>query len=46
LDPFTLTLALAGLTDLALVEHWGTNGTRQSLEAIPDMILALLLGPA
>ena len=42
----TLTLALAGLTDLALVEHWATNGTRQSLEAIPDIVLALLLGPA
>jgi hypothetical protein len=40
-----LALAIAGLTDLALVEHWASDGTRPSLEAIPELVLTLLLGP-
>jgi Tetracyclin repressor-like, C-terminal domain len=40
-----LALAIAGLTDLALVEHWASDGTSRSLEAIPELVLTLLLGP-
>ena len=40
-----LALAITGLTDLALVEHWASDGTRPSLEAIPELVLTLLLGP-
>jgi AcrR family transcriptional regulator len=40
-----LALAIAGLTDLALVEHWASDGSRASLEAIPELVLTLLLGP-
>jgi AcrR family transcriptional regulator len=40
-----LALAIAGLTDLALVEHWASDGSRPSLEAIPELVLTLLLGP-
>jgi AcrR family transcriptional regulator len=41
-----LALAIAGLTDLALVEYWAEDGLTRSLDAIPDLVLALLLGPA
>jgi AcrR family transcriptional regulator len=40
----TLALALAGLTDLALVQHWATGGTTPSLAEIPALVLTLLLG--
>jgi AcrR family transcriptional regulator len=31
-----LAMAIAGLTDLALVQHWASDGARPSLEEIPD----------
>ena len=40
-----LALAIAGLTDLALVQHWATGGTRPSLPEIPALVLTLLLRP-
>jgi AcrR family transcriptional regulator len=41
-----LALAIAGLTDLALVEYWAEDELRQSLDTIPDLVLTLLLGSA
>jgi AcrR family transcriptional regulator len=40
----TLALAIAGLTDLALVQHWASGGTSPSLAEIPALVLTLLLG--
>jgi AcrR family transcriptional regulator len=40
----TLALAVAGLTDLALVQHWTPGGTTPSLVEIPALVLTLLLG--
>jgi AcrR family transcriptional regulator len=40
-----LALAIAGLTDLALAKHWASGGTRPGLQEIPELVLALLLGP-
>jgi AcrR family transcriptional regulator len=40
-----LALAITGLADLALVEHWASDGSRPSLEAIPELVLTMLLGP-
>lgn len=40
-----LARAIAGLTDLALVEHWASDDSTASLEAIPERVLTLLLGP-
>jgi AcrR family transcriptional regulator len=40
----TLALAVAGLTDLALIQHWATSGTTPSLAEIPALVLTLLLG--
>jgi AcrR family transcriptional regulator len=40
----SLALAVAGLTDLALVQHWATSGTTPSLAEIPALVLTLLLG--
>jgi AcrR family transcriptional regulator len=40
-----LALAAAGLTDLALAQHWASGGTRPSLADIPALVLTLLLGP-
>ena len=40
-----LALALGGLADLALAQHWASGGTRPSLEEIPELVLTLLLGP-
>jgi hypothetical protein len=40
-----LALAIAGLTDLALVQHWTSESTKPSLEEIPELVLSLLLGP-
>ena len=39
-----LALAIAGLADLAMVEHWASGGARSALEEIPEMVLTLLLG--
>jgi hypothetical protein len=39
-----LALAIAGLTDLALVQHWATDGGNPTLEEIPELVLTLLLG--
>ena len=39
-----LALAIAGLADLAMVEHWASDGARPALEEIPGMVLTLLLG--
>ena len=40
-----LALAIAGLTDLALAQHWASAGTRPGLVEIPELVLTLLLGP-
>src|SRR6266540_2539404 len=37
-------LALAGLADLALAQHWASGGSEPRVEEIPDLILGLLLG--
>lgn len=39
-----LALALAGLADLALAQHWATGGSEPRIEEIPDLIVGLLLG--
>jgi len=43
--PDLLALALAGLTDLALAQHWASDGTRPPLAEIPALVLTLLVGP-
>jgi len=40
-----LALAVAGLTDLALAQHWASGGTRPTLTEIPALVLTLLIGP-
>ncbi|SRR5205823_7675143 len=40
-----LALAIAGLTDLALAQHWASDGTKPSLPEIPALVLTLLVGP-
>ena len=40
-----LALAVAGLTDLALAQHWASDGTRPTLAEIPVLVLTLLVGP-
>ena len=40
-----LALAIAGLTDLALAQHWASDGTRPTLAEIPALVLTLLVGP-
>jgi|SRR5215813_2302637 len=40
-----LALAVAGLTDLALAQHWASDATRPSLAEIPALVLTLLVGP-
>ena len=40
-----LALAVAGLTDLALAQHWASDGARPSLAEIPALVLTLLVGP-
>jgi AcrR family transcriptional regulator len=42
--PDLLALAVAGLTDLALVQHWASDGRRPTLAEIPDLVLSLLVG--
>lgn len=39
-----LAMAIAGLADLALAQHWASGGIRPRLEEIPELVLALLLG--
>ena len=39
-----LALAMAGLADLAMVEHWASGGARPALDDIPELVLTLLLG--
>jgi AcrR family transcriptional regulator len=41
-----LALALAGLADLALAQHWASGGALPALQEIPGMVLTLLLGPS
>jgi hypothetical protein len=38
-------LSIAGLTDLALVEHWASDDATPSLDEIPALVLTLILGP-
>jgi AcrR family transcriptional regulator len=40
-----LALGIAGLADLALVQHWASGMAKPSLEEIPELVLSLLLGP-
>ncbi|HEV8278831.1 MAG TPA: TetR/AcrR family transcriptional regulator [Streptosporangiaceae bacterium] len=40
-----LALALAGLADLALAQHWASGGSRPALHEIPETVLTLLMGP-
>jgi AcrR family transcriptional regulator len=40
-----VALAIAGLADLALVEHWASDDATPSLEEIPALVLTLVLGP-
>ncbi len=40
-----LALALAGLADLAMAQHWASDGARPALHEIPETVLTLLLGP-
>ncbi len=44
LPPELLALALSGLTDLALAQHWASDGTNPVLDQIPELVLGLLLG--
>lgn len=39
-----LALAIAGLADLAMVEHWASSDAHPTLEEIPELVLTLLLG--
>ena len=39
-----LALALAGLADLAMAQHWASDGARPALHEIPETVLTLLLG--
>jgi AcrR family transcriptional regulator len=38
-----LALVFVGLGDLALIQHWGSEGAWPALEQIPDLITALFL---
>lgn len=38
-----LALALAGLTDLALAQHWASGGTEPTIEEIPELVLRVVL---
>ena len=43
-QPELLALVIAGLTDLALAQHWASDGSRPALDEIPELVLRLLLG--
>ena len=45
LPPALLAAALAGLVDLALARHWGSEGADLTIEQIPDLVLQALFGP-
>lgn len=38
-----LALGIAGLTDLALAQHWASGGTQPTREEIPELVLRLVL---
>jgi AcrR family transcriptional regulator len=38
-----LALAIAGLADLALAQHWASGGTEPTLEEIPELVLQVVL---
>jgi AcrR family transcriptional regulator len=38
-----LALAIAGLTDLALAQHWSSGGNEPPLEEIPELVLRVVL---
>jgi AcrR family transcriptional regulator len=38
-----LALAIAGLTDLALAQHWASGGTNPMREEIPELVLRVVL---
>jgi AcrR family transcriptional regulator len=38
-----LALAIAGLTDLALAQHWASGGADPTYEEIPELVLRLVL---
>jgi AcrR family transcriptional regulator len=38
-----LALAIAGLTDLALAQHWASGGTDPKREEIPELVLRIVL---
>jgi AcrR family transcriptional regulator len=38
-----LALAIAGLADLALAQHWASGGTNPTREEIPELVLRLVL---
>jgi AcrR family transcriptional regulator len=40
----SFALAIAGLADLALVQHWASDDGKPTLEEIPELVLTLLLG--
>lgn len=44
LPPELLAQALAGLVDLALAQHWASEGTSPGLEQIPELVLQVVLG--
>ena len=41
-----LALAFVGFGDLALIQHWGSDGAWPRLEQIPDLITSLFLDGA
>jgi AcrR family transcriptional regulator len=43
-QPELLALAIAGLTDLALAQHWASDGRNPALDEIPELVLRLLIG--
>lgn len=42
-SPGLLALAISGLTDLALAQHWASDGFSPALGEIPELVLRLLL---
>jgi AcrR family transcriptional regulator len=43
-SPDLLALAIAGLTDLALVQHWASGRSAVALNEVPELVVSLLLG--
>src|SRR5262245_3029959 len=43
LPPEQLAPAIAGLTDLALAQHWASGGTEPTLDQIPELVLRVVL---